>query len=79
MLAEFIERASGELSSRHETWPDCRQWAVSVFAAGCGPGAGVSRVTVAAIREETDPEINDRAAADEKLRCTGFRWESFRG
>ena len=45
---------------------DCGQRAVSVFAAGCGAGAGI-RVTVAAIREETDPEINDRAAADEKI------------
>ena len=35
-------------------------------AAGCGTGTGTC-VVVAAIREETDPEIEHRAAADEKI------------
>ena len=36
-------------------------------------------VTVAAIREETDPEINHRAAATSRSPSTGFRWASCRG
>ena len=50
-----------------ETWErlgaDCGQWAVSVSAAGCGAGAWAA-VVVAAIKEETDPEMDERAARD---------------
>ena len=36
-------------------------------------------VVVAAIREETDAEIDQRAAADTASPSTGSRWVSFRG
>ncbi len=42
---------------------DCGEWTVSVSVAGCGAGAGVA-VVVAAIKEETDAEMNERAARD---------------
>ena len=37
------------------------------------------RVVVAAIKEETDAEMDARAARDPRAcACTGFRWESCR-
>ncbi len=68
-MRRFWQSSSSARSaeSLNEAWSHCRPTAAFPFCCWMLRGRRVLAVTVAAIREETDVEINDRAAVDEKI------------